>query len=102
VSSTQYIEIARFKLRDAVSDEELLRAEEGVRRGPLATAPGYLSRELYRSEQGEWFVVLRFADKTSMDRLLETLRTAPDPSFVRYGALIDRDTMRVEFAWRRV
>jgi hypothetical protein len=44
--------------------------------------------------------MLRFADKASMDGLLETLKTAPDESFVRYGALIDRDTMRVEFSWR--
>jgi antibiotic biosynthesis monooxygenase (ABM) superfamily enzyme len=98
-TSDQYVEIARFKTKAGFTHEDFLKAEEKVRQGMLKTFPGYLSRELYRSEDGEWVVILRFSDKASMDALIETLRLDPDESFKDYGSMIDRATMRLEFVW---
>jgi hypothetical protein len=97
--SGQYVEFARFKTKAGITHEQFVLAEEAVRRGMLRSLPGYLSRELYRNDQGEWSVVLRFTDKASMDALLERLKEAPDESFKNFGAMIDRETMRVDFVW---
>jgi antibiotic biosynthesis monooxygenase (ABM) superfamily enzyme len=101
-SPSEYVELARFRLKADVTREQFLAAEEGVRRGFLKDFPGYLSRELYRSDGGEWVVILRFTDKVSMDALLERLRSQPDETFGRYGRLIDRETMRTEFVHRQM
>ncbi len=95
----QYVELARFKTLPGVTDQQFLEAEMDVRRGALLTFAGYVSRELWKGDQDEWVVILRFKDKAGMDALLEALRTDPHESFRKYGALIDRTTMRVEFAW---
>lgn len=98
---SEYVELARFKLRNSVSDEEFLQAEESVRRGPLAKFPGFVSREVFKDEQGGWVVLLRFSDKESMGKLLASLKQALDESFIKYGSLIDRETMRIDFMCRR-
>ena len=98
----QYVEIARFKTKAGFTHEDFLKAEEGVRQGVLKTFPGYLSRELYRSEEGEWVVILRFSDMARMDALLEMLGRDPDESFKDYGNRIDRATMRLEFVRMQV
>jgi antibiotic biosynthesis monooxygenase (ABM) superfamily enzyme len=95
--SGQYVEFARFKTKAGVSDAQFLEAEQQVREGMLRTTPGYISRELYKSDAGEWVVILRFTDKASMNALLDRLKVGPDDSFKRYGSLIDRESMRAEF-----
>jgi hypothetical protein len=79
----------------------LIEADGRVREGMLKTFEGYQARELYRGENGEWTVVLRFNNRTNLDALMAKLKVAPDDSFRQFGALIDRPTMRVEVAWRQ-
>ena len=95
----QYVEFARFRTKAGVTEEQLLRAEERVRAGMPKTFEGYLGRELFQSEAGEWTVVLRFLTRANMEALLAKLKVAPDASFRELGALIDQDTMRVDLAW---
>lgn len=102
MDAAEYIEVARLKTRAGVSDEEFLAAEQGVRAGLLASFPGFISRELHHTTQGEWMVVLRFKDQSSMEALLRRLKADPDTSFRTYGGLIDHSTMRLDFAWRRL
>ena len=63
--------------------------------------PGVIARELHHTTQGEWMVLLRFKDQSSMDLFLKRLKDDPDTSFKTYGSLIEHSTMRIDFAWRR-
>lgn len=102
MNSDEYLEVARFKTRDGVTDEAFLAAERGVREGLLKTFPGFIARELHQLGPGDWLVLLRFASQATMNALLQRLKVAPDTSFSTLGSLIDHSTMRVEFASRRL
>jgi len=95
----QYIEIAKFKTKPGVTEDQLLAADHEVRQGMLKTSEGFLLRELHQVGPDEWIVILRFTDKASMDSMLARLKENPDASFRSLGALIDRPTMRVDSAW---
>ena len=101
MNTSEYIEVARFRTRAGVSDAEFLAAEQAVRAGLLKDFPGVIARELHHTTQGEWMVLLRFKDQSSMDLFLKRLKDDPDTSFKTYGSLIEHSTMRIDFAWRR-
>ncbi|HEV8558425.1 MAG TPA: hypothetical protein VGR06_18795 [Actinophytocola sp.] len=54
------LEFVRFKLRDGVTDEELLEASRGVD-AFLAEAPGFQSRQLYR-DPTHWIDLVVWSD----------------------------------------
>lgn len=94
-NKSQYIEIAKYKLKPGVTAEAFLEAERNVRQGIIGHQPGFLGRELGRGENDEWVVILRFDQKANFDAFLQKLNQ--DPAFGVYGSLIDFSTMRMEF-----
>ncbi len=93
------IEIAHFQAKSDVTDAQVIAADQQVREGMLKTFPGFIARELYKSEEpGVWVVILRFTDKPQLNAFLDRLKAMPDVAFKAFGALIDRSTMRVELA----
>ena len=44
----EYTEIAKFKLKQGISDEQFIEAEKNVRNGIAPTTKGYKGRELYK------------------------------------------------------
>lgn len=100
--NSEFVEVARFRTRPGVTDQTFLEAEHAVRAGLLKTFPGFRSRELLQTTQGEWMVVLRFDDRPGLEALLARLKADPDASFRAYGDLIDHETMRLDFGWRRL
>ena len=97
----EYIEIAKFKLKADCSDEhfdaQFIEAERLVRAGIIKETPGYLGRELYKSDRNEWVIILRYDSKRNMDALLASLKENLHSSFQAYAAAIDFSTMRMEF-----
>jgi len=59
---------------------------------------GFVGRELYRGNEDEWWVILRCRDREAMGQLLEAFRTNPTPEMRHLASLIDRSSMRTDFA----
>ncbi|MEO5964464.1 MAG: antibiotic biosynthesis monooxygenase [Candidatus Limnocylindrales bacterium] len=98
----EYIEVARYKLNPGFSDAQLIAAEEEVRAGIIKDMPGYVGRELYKGEDNEWCLILRFDSKEHMDALLASLKKERHPSFHNYASMIDFTTMRMDFFEMRI
>ena len=98
----EYVEVAKYKLNPGFSEAQLIAAEEEVRAGMIKNMPGYVGRELYKNEDNEWCLILRFDSKAHMDALLASLKKERHPSIHSYASIIDLATMRVEFFERRI
>ncbi|MEO8470506.1 MAG: antibiotic biosynthesis monooxygenase [Chloroflexota bacterium] len=98
----EYVEVAKYKLNPGFTDEQLIAAEREVRDGMIKDMPGYVGRELYKGEDDEWCLILRFDSKGHMDALLASLKKERHPSFHNYASIIDLATMQVEFFEKRI
>jgi len=94
---TEYIEIAKFKLNPGFSDEQFLEAELEVRSGEIKSTRGYLGRELFKAENNEWVVILRFDSQNNMEAFLAVLKQERPESLKKYASAIDFSSMRMEF-----
>src|SRR5687768_13380134 len=56
------IEWAPFRLRDGVTDAELMEASAAIQRDFLEARPGFVRRELVRSGDGLWADVVYWTD----------------------------------------
>ncbi|OHD16012.1 MAG: hypothetical protein A2086_04830 [Spirochaetes bacterium GWD1_27_9] len=101
-SKSEYIEIAKFQLKAGFSDEQFLQAEQTVRKGIIKDTKGYIGRELFKNENNEWTVILRYDTKENMDALLALLKKNLHPSFQDYASMIDFSTMRKEFLFKKI
>lgn len=93
----EYIEIAKFKLKEGFTDTEFLEAEKLLRNGEIKTFDGYRGRNLYKDSENNWVIILKTTDKKSMDELLQRLKEKLPESFKPYASMIDFSTMRMEF-----
>lgn len=91
----EYIEIAKFKLKEGFTGEQFIAAEKNVRNGIAPTTNGYKGRELYKDDNNEWIIILRYETKVDMDAWFVALKQ--DPSMKIYGSMIDFPSMRMEF-----
>lgn len=98
----EYVEVAKYKLNPGFTDAQLIAAEEEVRAGMIKDMPGYVGRELFKNEDDEWCVILRFDSKEHMDALLASLKKERHPSFHNYGSMIDVATVRMEVFEKRI
>ena len=96
----EYIEIAKFKLKDGFSDEQFIEAEKAVRNGLIKTQKGFISRELSKDEDGFWLMDMRFDSKENMDAWFEALKQ--DPTMKLLGSMIDFLTVRMEFFTKQI
>lgn len=92
-----YIEIAKFKLKEGYTCEQFIEAEKEVRAGIIKDFKGYIGRELYRTENNEWVIILRFDTRDNLEALLSSLKKELHSSFKSYASMIDFSTMRMEF-----
>lgn len=93
----EYIEIAKFQLKEGYSSEQFIEAEKEVRAGIIKDFKGYIGRELYKTENNEWVIILRFDTKENLEALLSSLKKELHSSFKSYASMIDFTTMRMEF-----
>lgn len=98
----EYLEIVKYRLKQGVTDEQFLAAEKIVRNGMIKDTKGYIGRELSKSEDGEWCLILRYETKENMDALIAALKVRRDPSLMEYANAIDFSTMRTEFFTRQM
>ena len=54
----EYIEIAKFRLKEGVTDEAFLQAEKTLREGEITTFEGYVGRQLYKDSENNWVIIL--------------------------------------------
>lgn len=86
-----YIQVARFKLRDGVTDEAFMEAERAIRDGRIRQQPGYLGRETARGEDGEWLVLIRWETKENSEAWSPIFRQDPDGQ--TFAGCLDFTTM---------
>jgi hypothetical protein len=58
------LQIVRFRAKPDVTDEEMIAVNERFQREVAPALPGLERREASRTEDGEWVLVLRYADMT--------------------------------------
>lgn len=85
------IEIARMRLRPGVADEAFVAQNRIVDRDHVRAQPGFVSRELARSADGEWIVVVHWDTPEAADASMATFASAP--AAARFMALVDPDTL---------
>ena len=71
------IEWAPFRLRDGVSEAELLEASNAIQSGFLDGRPGFVRRELARSEDGLWTDVVHWSDHASAQAAMAAAAESP-------------------------
>jgi hypothetical protein len=65
------IEWAPFRLREGVTESELLEASNAIQRNFLDGRPGFLRRELARSDDGLWSDVVQWSDAAAAAAAME-------------------------------
>ena len=93
----EHVEIVKYKLKVGFTDAQFLETENELRDGSIKDVKGYIGRELYKNEENEWALILRFKTKEDMDAFLLLLKKERPESFKAYASMIDWDTMRTEF-----
>ena len=88
------LQLVRFRARPEVSDEEMLAVNERFQREVAPTLPGLERREATRSEDGEWLLVLRYAD---LEQATAGPRADTGPVAQEFMAKIDMSTMSASF-----
>lgn len=71
------IEWAPFRLREGVTDAELLEASAAIQRDFLDRQPGFLRRELARSDDGIWSDVVHWSDAAAARAAMDTAASSP-------------------------
>ena len=64
------IEWAPFRLRDGVTEHELLEASETLQREFLAHQCGFVRRELLRGADGQWVDLIHWETEAAADAVL--------------------------------
>ena len=98
----EHVEIVKYKLKEGFTDAQFIEAEKEVRNGSMKDVEGYIGRELYKSDENEWAMILRFKTKANMDAFLLSLRKERPESFNAYAFMIDWETMRTEFFTKQI
>ncbi len=88
------VEIARYRLREGADDAVLVAAEKEIQATIGPTHPGYVDRALLRSADGEYVLVMRWADQAAADSWNATLFASEAGR--QLGGLVDPTTMRKE------
>ena len=77
VGADPVIELAPFRLRDGVTDVELLEAAAAIQRDFLDRQPGFLRRELARGEDGTWTDVVHWSDAGAAHAAMHAAANSP-------------------------
>ncbi|MEO8761706.1 MAG: hypothetical protein ABI388_09720 [Bacteroidia bacterium] len=93
----EYIEIVKFQLKEGITNAQFIEAEQMLRDIEMNKFKGYLGRELYKCEDGQWSNIIRFDSKETMTTFLDSLKEHKPEGFKLYGSMIDFSTARLEF-----
>lgn len=93
------IEVATFRVRPGVTDEQLLAAERRIRAGRIAAQPGFVSRELGKDDTGTWLMVMRFETRAQVDAWLAEVKGVPEMR--ELAGLLDMDSLTSRSFTRR-
>ncbi|MBX7059132.1 MAG: hypothetical protein K1X75_13785 [Leptospirales bacterium] len=93
----EYIEIVRFRLNAGISEEDILAAELHMAAHLSSNYAGYLGRQLLKSEDGAWTVLLRMASKEAMQALLTALKEDRSDAVRNYVRCVNLKEARIEF-----
>ena len=96
----EYMEIAKFKLKEGFTDAQFIEAEKSVRKGLIKTQKGFISRELSKDKDGFWLMDMRFDNKENMNAWFEALKQ--DSTMKVLGSMIDFPTVRMEFFTKQI
>ncbi|MEI7726730.1 MAG: hypothetical protein WCK09_16595 [Bacteroidota bacterium] len=98
----EYIEIVKYKLKEGITDAQFVEAEKELRNGSIKDMEGYIGRELYKSGENEWALILRFKAKENMDAFLLSLKKERPESFKTFASMIDWETMWTGFFTKQI
>lgn len=87
------IELAQFKAKPGVSDEEVLAASQEAHDGFLAKQKGYVSRELTKSSEGEWVDIVHW--ETMEDAQAAMQNFMGSPSTKKFVEIIDDSSVKM-------
>ncbi len=88
------LQIVRFRAKPEVTDEEMLAVNERFQREVAPTLPGLERREATRDADGEWVLVLRYAD---MDHAAGGAARDTSPVALEFMSKIDMTSMSASF-----
>lgn len=84
------IETVQFRLNAGVDENEFYSLNERFQKEVVPTLPGLQRREATRSPEGEWLLVLRYADMQSANRAMQADTSDVSRKFI---SLIDMSSM---------
>lgn len=87
------IEMAQFKMKVGVSEDEVLAASQEAQDGFLAKQKGYVSRELLKSSEGEWVDIVHW--ETMEDAQTAMNSFMGHPSTKKFGEVIDPSSIKM-------
>ena len=88
------LQIVRFRAKPEVSDEEMLAVNERFQREVAPTLPGLERREASRTDDGDWVLVLRYAE---LDHATGGAAKDTSPVALEFMSKIDLASMSASF-----
>lgn len=88
------LQIVRFRAKPEVTDQEMLAINERFQNEVAPTLPGLERREATRNEDGDWVLVLRYAD---MDHAAGGAARDTSAVALEFMSKIDMSTMSASF-----
>jgi hypothetical protein len=88
------LQIVRFRAKPGVTDEDMLAINDQFQREVAPTLPGLERREATRTEDGDWVLVLRYAD---MDHATGGAARDTSPVALEFMSKIDMNSMSATF-----
>ena len=88
------LQIVRFRAKPEVTDKDMLAINERFQREVAPTLPGLERREATRSPDGDWLLVLRYAD---MDHAAAGAARDTSPIAMEIMTKIDMSSMSASF-----
>ena len=86
------IETVRLRLKNGVDEDEFRAVNEHFQQEVVPKLPGLQRREATRSSEGEWLLVLRYAD---MESALKAMQADTSDVSQKLISLIDMNSMSV-------
>ncbi len=80
------IELAPFKLKDGITEQELVAASAALQRDFVAHQPGFVRRELLKGPDGQWADLVYWRSRADADRVVQA--AAESPVCARYFTLM--------------
>lgn len=87
------VELAQFKAKQGVSDDEVLAASQEAHDGFLAEQKGYVNRELLKSDEGEWVDIVHW--ETMEDAQAAMQNFTGNPSTKKFVEVIDNSSIKM-------